>query len=865
MVPQALIDRKQWLVWRLEKDAERPEKKKLLKVPYYVDGGRRHGDQGSERDRARLAVHTAALKASPKPGLEVGNGGIGFAFLPGDGLIGIDLDNVIDGEGVISDLAVEIVKRCASFTEYSPSGKGLHVYVAGKSEINKSGDVDIYCGAQYFTVTARHYAGTPLEVSEISLETLAWLNGVINERKEAKREAKSTRRSPSPAPSSPPTSARSGDDFARVNDAAMQNLHAWVPALLPAARAYQDGYRVSSKDLGRDLDEDLSVLPKGIVDWGVNDMGDPREGRRTPIDLVIEWSSAKKPGEALHWLADRLGITLEKPRAPRRERTSKRPDGPPGDDPPPAGDEGGDGGEDKRPVIRWVQNLLPEVVDEAEDAIIKSGLRIFQRAGFLVRVVRRDMPSVRHFKRRPPGSLGILTVDEPYLIEALTRAARWQKWNARAKKPGATPEDPLGWWVPCMAPERVATTYLSRRGHWQLPRLWSAISSPTLRPDGTVLQDPGYDAATQSWYDPCGIQFPRIPESPSHDDAAAALKVFGQAFESFPFETNADRAVALSLALTALVRRSLPSAPLGAITAPVMASGKTLLADCIAILATGVSAPAMKYADTDEEATKTMLAVLAEGDQVVLIDNVERPLEGDTLCAVLTSEAYRQRVLGRTEMMSVPTTTLFLATGNHLVISGDLRTRALLCRIDPKTEHPEQRQFAGEKREWMTQHRPELVAAGLTILRAFIATEQRTDDHCKTWGRFERWSDMVRAPLIWLGCADPCESLADLAKEDPERIELVRFIAAWEAAFGNDGYTAREAVDRASNPGPFAADEPLALALREVCRDRDGHLNPRRLSSWLQKHADRIVEGKRIVRAGEKDHTLLYKVEVIRK
>jgi hypothetical protein len=73
---------------------------------------------------------------------------------------------------------------------------------------------------------------------------------------------------------------------------------------------------------------------------------------------------------------------------------------------------------------------------------------------------------------------------------------------------------------------------------------------------------------------------------------------------------------------------------------------------------------------------------------VVLIDNVERPLEGDTLCAVLTSEAYRQRVLGRTEMMSVPTTTLFLATGNHLVISGDLRTRALLCRIDPKVEHP---------------------------------------------------------------------------------------------------------------------------------------------------------------------------------
>jgi putative DNA primase/helicase len=72
----------------------------------------------------------------------------------------------------------------------------------------------------------------------------------------------------------------------------------------------------------------------------------------------------------------------------------------------------------------------------------------------------------------------------------------------------------------------------------------------------------------------------------------------------------------------------------------------------------------------------------------------------------LTSETYRQRVLGRTEMMTVPTTTLWLATGNHLVVQGDLRTRALLCRMDAKTEHPEQRQFDVEKREWMTQHRP---------------------------------------------------------------------------------------------------------------------------------------------------------------
>jgi hypothetical protein len=870
-IPQALTDRKQWLIWKLEKDPKRPEKKKLLKVPYYVDGGRRFGDQGSDKDRRRLAVHAAALKASPASGRDLGNGGIGFAFLAGDGLIGIDLDNVVDGYGVIAERAVEIIKRCDSFTEYSPSGKGVHIYVAGVSETNKFDGigVELFCSSQFFTVTGNHYAGTPTEVREISTDTLAWLHAMINDAKAAAKKSKVVPLRPPRSKGDLDKQTRQLDDFAIVNDAAMGNLPRWVPELLPAATAYKDGYRVSSADLGRDLEEDLSILPSGIVDWGVADMGDQRDGRRTPIDLVME-HGRKKVAEALHWLADRLGIVIEQPRTPRRDKRSESPGGPPGDDPPAADPGGGPPGEDRRPEIHWVQDKLPDVVDQAEDALIKSGIRIYQRAGYLVRVVRRDTPSVRHYKRRPPGALGIVMVDEPYLIEALTRAARWKKWNARAKERPNDPDCPPGAWVPCMAPERVATTYLSRRGHWQLPRLWSAISSPTLRPDGTVLQEQGYDSAMQSWYDPCGLTFPKIPDSPAHDDAEAALKLFRKAFSTFPFETPVDEAVALSLALTALVRRSLPSAPLGGITAPVMGSGKTLLADCFGILGIGTAAPAMKYADTDEEATKTMLAVLAEGDQVVLIDNVERPLEGDTLCAVLTSEAYRQRVLGRTEMMSVPTTTLFLATGNQLVISGDLRTRALLCRLNPKTEHPEQRQFDVEMREWMTQQRPELVAAGLTIMRAFITTGQKPSDHCKTWGRFERWSDMVRAPLIWLGCPDPCESLTDLAKEDPERLELARFIGAWEKCFGSDGYTAGEAVDKATPPrdtwavGQPDEDKNLFAVLREVCRDRDGSLNARRLASWLRKHADRIVEGKRLVRAGEKDHTLLWKVEAVK-
>ena len=121
------------------------------------------------------------------------------------------------------------------------------------------------------------------------------------------------------------------------------------------------------------------------------------------------------------------------------------------------------------------------------------------------------------------------------------------------------------------APEQVAATYLARSGHWKLPRLRATLSAPTLRPDGSLLQRPGYDVESQSWYDPCGIKFSAVPDKPTIEEARIALETLGEAFGTFPWDTPFDESVAISLVLTALVRRSLTAAPLGAITAPVMA------------------------------------------------------------------------------------------------------------------------------------------------------------------------------------------------------------------------------------------------------------------------------------------------------
>lgn len=173
---------RQWLVWRFEADPKRP---KPLKVPYYVSGGKRVGTQGDEKDRKRLVpVHMAQAKLAAGE-----HAGLGFAFLPGDGLIGIDIDGAVSDDGEISPMATEIVERLASYTEWSPSRKGLHIIVRGETETFKSNDIglEVFAGKQYFTFTGERWEGTPLDVQPIRPEDLAWLRSLVDGAKAARR------------------------------------------------------------------------------------------------------------------------------------------------------------------------------------------------------------------------------------------------------------------------------------------------------------------------------------------------------------------------------------------------------------------------------------------------------------------------------------------------------------------------------------------------------------------------------------------------------------------------------------------------------------------------------------------------------
>jgi hypothetical protein len=128
-VPQPLHEVQGWLLWRFEPFIGEA---KPRKVPYWVDGTRRHGEQGSPMDRARLSTFFAAREAAARMGYD----GVGFAPLADFGYTFLDFDNCVDPAGNMPAEIGGIVSR--TYAEFSPSGKGIRAALKGDLGNHKS-------------------------------------------------------------------------------------------------------------------------------------------------------------------------------------------------------------------------------------------------------------------------------------------------------------------------------------------------------------------------------------------------------------------------------------------------------------------------------------------------------------------------------------------------------------------------------------------------------------------------------------------------------------------------------------------------------------------------------------------------------
>jgi hypothetical protein len=415
-------------------------------------------------------------------------------------------------------------------------------------------------------------------------------------------------------------------------------------------------------------------------------------------------------------------------------------------------------------------------------------------------------------------------------------------------------------------PDRMLRSLLDIGRARGLRQLRTVVTAPTIRPDGSVLSQPGFDAQT-------GLlvltsdHLPEIPTCPTLEQCSEALARLWEPFSEFPFVGPIDRAVHLAALLTACVRPILKTAPAFGYDAPVQGSGKTLLAMSVGALASDQLLPVWPHvgAQGDEEIRKRLFAGLREGAPVIIWDNVTGVFDSAALAALLTSEKYRDRELGKSQTSEVPNAATFIITGNNLRLAGDLPRRVMVCRIDPATESPLQRKFSTDPLAYVRARRQSMVAAALTLMRGWLSSGNERFGN--PLASFEQWDHLVRQTVLWVAAhvaesgkfGDPVDSVLKNVAVDPETEVLGELLEAWVRVFGEDRpVRANELVKLvdATSAGAFGTDNAehsvmLRDALTALCWQKGratatnigkalGYRKHRRVAGrWLDSEQDR--------------------------
>src|ERR1700733_277544 len=397
-----------------------------------------------------------------------------------------------------------------------------------------------------------------------------------------------------------------------------------------------------------------------------------------------------------------------------------------------------------RPEIEIRVGEMQRGVDETEAALIAAQpsspveKKVFRRGDQIVSIAIDKAPDHRG---RIVESQVIVEVGEHALAERMGIAARFLKSAGRMRAGGGLKQiDP---------PKDVVNTLIERGYSLKLPILVGVVNCPQLMVNGRILDKPGYDAQTGMFFDPRGATFLAVAESPTLADALIAKDRLLVLFHTFDFKSDTDRAVAMSLILTRLARLAMATAPLHAFDAPVAGAGESMIVDIAAMLATGETAPVFAQGPHLEEFEKRLSVQLMAGRQIIAIDNINNELDGDLLNQSLTQLRVDVRILGLSKKVTVQCSTVTTATGNNLRLVGDLTRRAVIARLDPETDRPEIRQFDYDPLTDARENRAELVAAALTILKAYcVAGMPGRPPRLQGFGE---WSDLVRGALMWPG------------------------------------------------------------------------------------------------------------------
>jgi hypothetical protein len=494
---------------------------------------------------------------------------------------------------------------------------------------------------------------------------------------------------------------------------------------------------------------------------------------------------------------------------------------------------------DGRTVVAFRPGNLVAVVDEIEAAMLADVMSepMFAFAGGYATIRKTRPATVRELNgdgEYPPMSL-VYQYDVPSMAERIGKSVRLEATDTKGRIKPASVSD------------AVVRMLLSRNGG-NAPALTGIIESPTVRFDGSLLDQEGYDLRTGLFAVFNGTEFRSVPAAPTREQAGEALRFLEtEMLAEFPFAEKLDQTVAVSALLTGLVRPMIyGSAPGYCISAPEQGTGKTALASVITHGAYGRPPAARQWPSSDDEMSKALLAVLREGQRSIVFDNLRdgQTVDSAPLAAAMTSDSYSARVLGTNESATVPTAVLWLVTGNNITPAGDMPTRLLVTYLDALEEQPDRRSFDRDLVQWMTRNRPRVVQAALTIIRAYFAAGCPATDGKAT--RFPGWDRLVRLPLIHAGGLDIGAKFDRAHAEDPALSVWRQVLDNWHKYLGAEAVTATGLLERLEKGFDDKANT-LSCALRELVEDRRGvKMTAKTLGHRLKKYANRPVGGLKL-------------------
>jgi len=177
------------------------------------------------------------------------------------------------------------------------------------------------------------------------------------------------------------------------------------------------------------------------------------------------------------------------------------------------------------------------------------------------------------------------------------------------------------------------------------------------------------------------------------------------------------------------------------------------------------------------------------GNTLMCFDNVDRRLKASTLSRALTSQEWRDRILGQSEVTTMPNRATWMATGNNLLLGGDVARRSYWIRMDAKQSQPWTRDtFKHEDlTQWVKEHRGEILAKLLIMVRAWFAAGcPKPKQKLPVIGGFQQWTKTVGSIMAFAEVQKFLGNLSDLYDQaDTEAKEWQTLLQVWHEVWGD--------------------------------------------------------------------------------